>query len=693
MMGRSPLSLALLALAAGLVPGSPAGGDDGGPEIVFEGREAVKAQRLERAVAADLEAFRADPRSSYLDDAAFEIASLYRDLGFATVEVEFERLGRAVPKGASDLPETVIFRIREGPRAQVAELRFEGAAAYSRKELLSFFPSAREGLLGLEAPAFSNRKLRAEAEALEAFYRGNGFLDAQVGPLEVRMEEGGRRARVVVPVDEGPRYLLESVQLRGCEALSEERRETLLAPFLGAPYHPRHPFEIRGRVQDELAKGGHAEAEVRIERSLDSAAGQVRIVIHADPGPVIFVSHIEIEGHRHTREAFIRSQLAFEAGQRYSLGLERESFRRLYRTGLFRSVRLSLGDGEGSQRPLLVQVEEYSTRELFLEPGFGSYEGLRLRLGLRERNLFGNGSQLRADATVAQRALRARATYSDPWRILEGLTTEVGVEANRRELDGFTSAKYGAGISLKKDWTDKLSSSLGYRLRHSESRDAAAGDLGDVSQQEVDISSIRLSSRFDDRDNLFAPRSGNLAELNLEYATAPLGSELEFFRFHLTASTYVDLGEKTTFAAGLRTGAIYPIRSQDQIPLQERFFSGGDNSVRAFEENELPAIGKDGVALVDVDGNSQGGEAFATLTLELRRQIWGNLEGALFLDTGTLVPDASELLDPFEIHTGVGAGLRYLLPIGPIRLDGAWNTDPGPGEDSFVLHFSVGMAI
>ncbi len=666
-------------------------------EILFEGRREVKASRLKKAIAADLEEFRKDPRSSYLDDAAFEIASLYRQLGYAAAEVEFERQPPTRRGGPLSLPRKVIFHIEEGPRAEISEIRFDGNPSYSRKELLTFFPSAQDGLLGLDSAVYSRRKLLTEAETLKAFYRGNGFLDAEVGPPEVEFENGGRRARILVPVREGIRYVLESVELRGCDSISEKSRAALQAAFVGAPYHPRYPFEIRGRIEDAFAKEGHADAQIRLEKSVDSATGRVRLTVHADPGPEIFISRVEIDGNQRTRESFIRSHLAFEPGQRYSLDRERESFRRLYRTGLFRSVRLSLGEalgeGEGSQRPLRIQVDEYATREYFVEPGFGSYEGLRLRLGLKERNLFGGGSRLRADVTAAQRALRGRATYSDPWRILEDVTTEISLEADQRELDGFTSAKYGAGVSLTKDWTDQFSSSLGYQFRRSESQDFATEDLRDISREDVDISSLRLTSRYDDRDNLFAPHSGNLAELSLEYATAPLGSELEFFRFHLSASTYAPLGKKTTFAAGLRAGAIYPVRTQDRVPLQERFFSGGENSVRAFKENDLLAIGADGVPRVDADGNSQGGEAFATLTLELRRPIWGNLEGALFVDSGTLVPDASQLLDPFEIRTGVGTGLRYLLPIGPLRLDGAWNTNPGPGEDSFVLHFSVGMAI
>ncbi|MCB1036213.1 MAG: hypothetical protein KDD47_20485, partial [Acidobacteria bacterium] len=144
-MRRTTLPSILFFLAALGIPqlASAAPAKSKGPEVRFEGNREIKAQRLLKVIEEDVADFRADPRPSYLDDAAFEIATQYRDLGYASVEVEFDQR-----------PEAVVFHIQEGPRALVEELRFEGAASYSQKELASFFPSARGGLLGLDPQPF-----------------------------------------------------------------------------------------------------------------------------------------------------------------------------------------------------------------------------------------------------------------------------------------------------------------------------------------------------------------------------------------------------------------------------------------------------------------------------------------------------------------------------------------------------------
>ncbi|MCB1054165.1 MAG: BamA/TamA family outer membrane protein, partial [Acidobacteria bacterium] len=186
------------------------------------------------------------------------------------------------------------------------------------------------------------------------------------------------------------------------------------------------------------------------------------------------------------------------------------------------------------------------------------------------------------------------------------------------------------------------------------------------------------------RDNLFVPTAGGVAEASVEYAAAPIGSQLEFVRGRVTLEIFHQLRRGLVVGAAWRTGLIAPIRGDDSIPLQERFFNGGENSVRAFHQDELGPL--------DDSRQPIGGESFSTLSVELRQHLFDGLQGAIFVDSGNVGLDASDYKPFSDLRTGYGVGLRYLLPVGPLRLDGAWKTDRQPGEDAFVLHFSVGMA-
>jgi outer membrane translocation and assembly module TamA len=133
-----------------------------------------------------------------------------------------------------------------------------------------------------------------------------------------------------------------------------------------------------------------------------------------------------------------------------------------------------------------------------------------------------------------------------------------------------------------------------------------------------------------------------------------------------------------------RGGVIIPTGSTDIIPLQERFFNGGENTVRSFKQDELGPV--------DSLGNELGGEAFNVVTVELRQRLRGRFDGALFWDAGNLESDFEDFFHLGNVRHALGFGLRYLLPVGPVRLDVGFNPDPRAGEADVVTHFSVGMS-
>jgi outer membrane translocation and assembly module TamA len=150
-----------------------------------------------------------------------------------------------------------------------------------------------------------------------------------------------------------------------------------------------------------------------------------------------------------------------------------------------------------------------------------------------------------------------------------------------------------------------------------------------------------------------------------------------------TQSNFWSLTQSTIAGFSIRGGLIEPLNDSRVVPLQERFFNGGENTVRSFGEDELgPRPG----------GKPVGGEAYSVLTTELRQRLFGHFDGAAFMDAGNLAGRAEDAFDFRDLRYAVGFGVRYLLPIGPLRLDFAWNPHPRATEDDFRIHFSVGMS-
>jgi outer membrane protein assembly factor BamA len=301
------------------------------------------------------------------------------------------------------------------------------------------------------------------------------------------------------------------------------------------------------------------------------------------------------------------------------------------------------------------------------------------------------------EGTVSVRAESLRLTWVDRDLFGSRFTSETTAFVERREEPSFEFVRQGLGFFVRRTW-EEWSSSFGYEFRPTDvTDDSFSGqDLDDDSE----VGALSASLSLDDRDNLLLPTRGRHARARADWADDGFGSDTEFLRGQLDYTHLFRLSDEGVLAASARTGVMAPFGETVEIPLPERFFNGGENSVRSFREDELLPP-RDSFATPPQSNDPTGGEAATTLNLEYRRLLTGNLAAAVFVDTGNVTLDYHDYLRFEGFRTGVGVGLRYLLPIGPVRLDLALNPDPEEDdpatldvdeeEDDLVLHFSVGF--
>lgn len=688
-------ALLLAALTAACSSLSVLPGPERDFEWVVEGNEELDRAAIEGILAYDLAQFEEQEHDrAAADDAAFALEIAYRRRGFRQARVEY-----SIEPGPK-----LVLRVTEGPRTTLDEeaVQIRGVKAFSREEVLAFLEGPRLGALGRGPLLYVENRVRSVPGAMVGEYVHRGYLDAEVDPIEVEFVEDGTVAHLTLTAREGSRYRVGDVRRApGTPRVLDPATLTEIFERFsreeGEPrgFDPRLPFELRGAISERLAVAGRPDSEVRVETEYDrehAGGPRVHLLVSIRPGPVVTIGELRFSGNEITRDSFLESRLRLAQGDRFDDREARASLRRLYRTGLFKSIDLTLvedGDEQGDSvvRDLLVTVEEGPTREYFVEPGYGSYELLRFRVGARERNLFGTGRQVRAEATAAIRALRAEVGFTDPWLFGTDLIGDVPFEFDQRENPSFTSRSTGVGAFVTKEWGGpSTATTFGYQLRRSEVMDVDVVDrevLGAL--ENVDISSLSIVQRFERRDNVLMPRQGFFGQARIEWGDRALGSELDFLRTDLTLQRYEELIEgELVLAASARTAVIAPRGESEDIPLQERYFNGGENSVRAFGEHDLGPK--------DAEGNPLGGETRTVFNLELQRRISGPWELAVFADAGTVEPNASDWLSFGDVRYGLGLGLRYRLPIGPIRLDVGWNPEPREGEDEFVPHLAIGLA-
>lgn len=677
MRGRRHSWLLLGLLAACRGPGSA--GDEHRTRLVFRGQQTLAEKELRRVAEEELfERPGVEPSKVDVDDAAFALEELYRGQGYADARVEYEFRSEGRRPRAT-------FVIAEGRHVRLSEVDLRGAQSFERAELLDFFPSAGEDYVA--------RRMAAGTRALRAYYAGHGFLRARVPEPETRLDPEGGTAAVLVRVEEGPRFVVRSVQVEAPEP-AREPLQKIAGAAVGSPYTRRLAEAVRADLLHHQGEAGRPDCEVEVEVSADQQSGDVALSFRVEPGERVTVAAIRVEGNRGVKERVILRRLALEQGALYRSSDVRESFQRLYETGLFESVELEL-EGTGAERSLLVRVVERPSLELSVEPGYGSYEGLRLRVSLAENDLFGTARNLRVSSVVSELAQRADVDLTEPRLFGGDFSGGLSFFGNHREEPSFTLVEVGTGATLTRRWTSELRTSLGYGYRKTRTEDVEvltteASEL----ESDVDVSSITSSIERDTTRDPFDPRRGSRSRAQVEWASRKLGSEIDFVGGNLLHSRYLRLGARTTLGFSARGAVIFPI-ADEEIPLQLRLFLGGENSVRSYREQELGPK--------DEKGEPIGGEISLLGSVELRQELWDALSGAVFVDAGFvsagdigdddlgLMP-MGQVIRPRDGGLGVGLGLRYLLPIGHVRLDGAVNPAPEDDEDTFVVHLAVGMA-
>lgn len=654
-------------------------------DVAFRGNKSFSERELLTVVERTLRAYtRSQWKRSVIDDVASELEDFYRGQGFPRARAPYEL---AENQGGRD---RATFELDEGPRAVLAELTFEGNVSVSSRVLAPLFewPGAGTfgGVLGSGTQWYSERSARRGAREVERAYADRGWTDCVVETPHVEFDESGTRARVTVRVQEGIRYQLAAVSVEGAEWLDAELVRETWASDLGRPFDERTLVEIRGRIEQLFAERGHPDVRAELTTRTASADGAVTLAFHVTPGPLVHVGTVTLRGNESTQDRFVKSRLALRAGGLYTRTHERETLTDLYRTGLFETAELHWTPAADGVRDLEVELKEAPSLETWFEPGYGSYERARVGAGLRERNLFGTGRAFLVDGTAGALAWNGRGSLVDPWTFGRDTTAELSVFGGQREEPSFQRTELGSRIQLSHSLGEHWEGSAAYQYRFSGIDDVDVDALLDPDlTDDVDISSVTAALAHDTRDLVFDPSRGEASRASVEVATAVLGSELDFVRVRASHTSIVRLHEEETLVAlAFRTGWIVPTGGTQEIPLQERFFNGGESTVRSFREDRLGPR--------DADGTPVGGEAYNVLSVELRQRLGGRWRAALFVDAGNVVTDHSDYFEFSGVRYGVGVGLRYSLPIGPIRLDGALNPDPEAGESDGAIHLSLGLA-
>ena len=696
--------------------------------VRFEG-DALPADRRDELVPIEREA---SVDEDLLEDSVQRIRAYLQQQGYWKADVTVEQQ-------QTDDTLTVVFTVKRGPVYRVA---LDGVQVTGNRSVP--IEEIRPLIVLKPGDLYLASHLDATVGALIRLYRTRGYRWAEVksGVEEIAGGGGPAQVRPTIVVAEGPRAVLGEIRIKGAAGLSDAEVRRLMQLQSGAPYD--EPAVVAGRdaVQLEYLNLGYASAEVAIAPAVSADRTRVDLDVAIAEGVQTIVDHVIIVGNRRTADDVIRRELLVKPGEPLGLRDLLDSRRRLSSLGLFRRIDIrQLEHGPATRRDVLVTVEEAPATSIAYGGGLEVTRVLRAdgeeRLEPAPRGFFdigrrNVGGKNRTVSLFTRVSVRPRdepenpdvdgtglgfseyrivGTYREPVALLwnADLMLTAAVEQGRRS--SFNFARKGVTAEALRRLTTTLRTSVRYTFSTTRTFDER---LTEEEQSRIDrlFPQVRLSAfsgalARDTRDDVVEPSSGSFLSGEASLAARALGGQVGFLKTYLQGYWFKRLpGPRavifaTRAATGLADG--FPREAQptdangrpipgppeviEDLPASERFFAGGDTTIRGFA---LDTVGTP--KTLTPRGFPRGGNAVLIMNAELRIPVWSDFGAAVFVDGGNVFERVTDF-DPTELRASLGFGVRYRSPIGPVRVDLGFKMDRREFEERrSVLHFSIGQA-
>ncbi len=507
----------------------------------------------------------------------------------------------------------------------------------------------------------------------------------------------GSDAAVTVNVLLGPLYHLRRIDIDG--DLPESARQALgLAP--GAPAVASAVFAAGSRLLNALQEQGYPFAAVDPPVAYEAAdSPELDLRFHAVAGSRANIGEIHIEGLQRVHESLVRARLMLRTGDPYSPSVIERARHDLLGLGVFGQVSVELGtavDASGGV-PVTFKMRERLRHAISINAAFSSDLGGSGGVTWSDRNAFGNAEQLSVAASIINLGgsdttgvgydTSIKYLMPDVGRRDQSLQFAVG--ALKQSLEAYDQTARTSSVTLTRKISSIWTASAGFGTADEQinqggvQRDYTLLSLPFI----LSYDSTNLNSLLDD------PRHGIRASVSLTPTLAIGTPNATFIITQVKVSTYIDLYRlvraepgRTVLAAralaGLAQGA-----GEFSLPPDQRFYGGGSGTIRGYR---YQSVGPQFPPGTPNGGNPIGGTAISAGSLELRQRFGSNFGAAVFVDAGQVSGSLRAVPDEFRV--GVGAGLRYFTPIGPIRVDVAMPTQRRADDDAFEVYIGLGQA-
>lgn len=641
---------------------------------------------------------------------------------------------------------TTTFHVSPGPRFRITDVKFTGNIQVREKELEKLVETSPSGgFRRLLASLFrrptgvTRSQISDDRDNVESYYKLQGFSEATVDTPVVATNDAAGTMTVTFPIHEGPQTLVTDVKVEGVSEHHDLPKQQIVA---GKPLNPQLLHDDVVALQTYYANAGHTEVQVAPRTQISEDKTRASVTYTVSEGPHIDVDEVIVRGNTYTDRDVVLRKAGIEKGDPFSYTSMLEAQRDLYRLGIFQRVEVQPEQAQTtvSDRDVVITVEEGKNLTLTGAVGLRATRGdqsgtttnvddptkksdsmeihERVTIAAAHRNLFGTGRYLGIELVGGREEKEAFLTYREPFISRWNVPLQLQIfQSDDRTRPGIQILQRGTSLEATKVARLQTRWSMRYEYKISQCEggevcDQLASDVPidpeldlDPELRSIQISSITPTFFWDRRDDIIDPHRGFFTSASVEYAFPLFSAKAGFLKEYLQGAYYLPIGDSTVLAFSGRVGFIQPYAKKagsDEllgVPLSERFTAGGETTHRAFALDRLGNVCSDPREPEDCEptllqSNGRilplGGNSLFLANAEYRFPIFGPVGGAVFADIGNVFAGSRIKFD--QLRYGGGVGIRYLSPVGPLRIDFAMPVRAYTWEDKYQYFITLGYA-
>ncbi len=655
-------------------------------EIVFDGNQELSEDKLKEKITIKSQAF-LDPQQ--VKESAEKIRTAYHDDGYYNARVT------PIIQTVDEDRKRLTFFVKENERARIKAITFEGMNAVTRKEVLAtmatrewapwyhLFTKFTLPSLIADSGILKREEVPNDVERIREVYMNKGYLNVQVGLPTIELSEDKKWFTVTFAIGEGEPFTVEQIGFRGNTVFEEAELRQGMHITEGEIFQRQKLRDEVTRLTDKYGAKGYAFTDVSPNVQPDQDKKTTKLIFQIKEGELMRIRQIKISGNDKTRDNVIRRELRVDESDVIDTVAMKRSFQRLNNLNFFETVEILPQQVGGDKVDLDVKVKEKSTGVFSIGGGFSTLDRLVAVADITEGNLGGNGWLGRVRGQLGQRRSLGLVSFRNPY-LNDTLTSFQGdIYSTMTNYLTYFERKAGVSATFGRWFSEYIFGSVtpfAEQLHYSDATaDAPEFILLQVGKQSS--TGVRTMMARDTRDYYLDPRTGLRTSLGVDFGSSALGGTNDFYRFTADVIKYTPLLFDTRFSVRARYGQVQGFNGKP-IPLAERYFVGGINTMRGFVFGRAGPVTPSGSLL------GAAKELIFNVDFIFPISAEAKLNGVIFFDYGKGFNEHEAL--SFDLRKAVGLEVRWISPFGPLRAAYGLNLGAQSNERQGVFEFTVG---